>query len=138
MERSFPRRIGAVREIRGFVEVFLAAERIPTVNSFNLNLVIEELFTNLVKYNTDGPREIAVRLDHQGDRVRISLTDFDVKPFDPTRAPQVDTGRPLAERRPGGLGIHFVREVAERISYDYEHGNSRTTVVLRLEKEADV
>ena len=42
------------------------------------------------------------------------LRDFDVEPFDPTRAPQVDVGRPLGERPTGGLGLHLVRRIARR------------------------
>ena len=58
----------------------------------------------------------------------IRLRDFDVERFDPTQTPPVDTSRPIAERRAGGLGIHLVRQIADRIHYDYQGRDSTITV----------
>lgn len=132
MERTFPREIASLEPIAEFVGSFVESARLGDQDSFDLNLIIEELFTNMVKYSPEGTHDIAVRLDREGDELVVSLTDFDVEPFDITQAPPVDTSLPLAERRAGGLGIHFVRQMAERLSYDYENRNSRITVVKRV------
>jgi len=64
--------------------------------------------------------------------VEIGLTDFDVEPFDYSKAPEVNPQQLLAQRRSGGLGLHLVRKVADRISYDYVDRNSTVTIVKRL------
>jgi serine/threonine-protein kinase RsbW len=132
MERTFPRRIDALEEIVRFVDVFAASARLGEEESFEVNLIIEELFTNMVKYNPEGRHRIAVSLDRDRDELVISLTDFDVERFDITEVPAVDTTLPLEKRRIGGLGLHFIRQVADRITYDYQDRNSRITVVKNV------
>lgn len=133
MEKRFPREITALDEIFEFVSEFVAAGDLAAPEAFPLDLVVEELFTNFVRHNTGTSREIAIRLERHDDRVVVALTDFGVRGFDPTQAPIVDTNAPLEERQPGGLGIHFVRQIAESISYDHADGNTTITVTKRLE-----
>ena len=133
VERRFKRDIRSLDAIFDFVAEFLAANGIPPSNSFYADLVIEELFTNMVKYSKDGTQDIAVRLDREAQRLIISLKDFDVEAFDVTRSREVDVNRPMSERQAGGLGIHFVKQVADSVHYEYKDRNSTITVTTRLE-----
>jgi serine/threonine-protein kinase RsbW len=135
MERSFPRTIDALASIFEFVREVFAAEGIDPVNAFEVDLVIEELFTNMVKYSSDGSNDISIRIDRKNDRLIICLTDSDVDAFDPTRAREVDTGRPLKDRKPGGLGIHLVRRMTESFDYEYRDRTSIITLVKKLETQ---
>jgi anti-sigma regulatory factor (Ser/Thr protein kinase) len=62
--------------------------------------------------------------------VELTLVDRDVESFDITRSPDVDIGKPIEAREPGGLGLHLVKRMADRIDYDYlpQTRQSRTTV----------
>jgi len=133
MERRFKREIASLDAIFDFVAEFLARNEIPPSNSFYADLVIEELFTNMVKYSKDGTQDIAIRLDREEQRLIISLKDFDVEAFDVTRSREVDVNRPMSERKAGGLGIHFVKQVADSVHYEYKDRNSTITVTRRLE-----
>lgn len=133
MEQRFPRDINALDSIFQFVATFLAAGGIGADHAFTVDLIIEELFTNLVKYGRGGTQPISIELEQDGGRLVIRLTDFDGEPYDLTQAPPVDTTRPLAEREPGGLGIHFVRQMADELRYAHDNGTSTITVVKRLE-----
>lgn len=135
MERSFPRDIGALASIFEFVREVFAAKSVDAVNAFEVDLVIEELFTNMVKYSSESSNDIAIRIDRKNDRLIICLTDSDVDPFDPTRAREVDTDRPLRDRKPGGLGIHLVRRMTESFDYEYRDRTSIITLVKKLETE---
>jgi anti-sigma regulatory factor (Ser/Thr protein kinase) len=133
VEKRFPRDIGALDSIFQFVAGFLASAGLDASQSFTVDLIIEELFTNMVKYSREGVHPISIQLEQVGRDLVIRLTDFDVEPFDITRAPEADTTRPARERKIGGLGIHFVRQMADRMSYDYAGRNSTITIVKRLE-----
>ena len=109
---------------------FLEANGLPAPAAFELDLVIEELFTNMVKYAPHGAPEIEIGLERLGSDVVVVLRDFDVEPFDPTRAPQADVGQPLAERPTGGLGLPLVRRIARDFRYDYRDRNSTITVTV--------
>lgn len=132
-EQRFGRTFGSLDAIFRFVEGFLDAEGIGTDQSFEIQLVIEELFTNMVKYSRDGHQDIAISLEREGPRLVICLRDFDVEPFDVTRVPTADVDQPITERTRGGLGLHLVRQVADDFRYDYRDRNSIITVIKRLE-----
>ena len=129
--REFPRTLAAVSDLLDWAERFFEAAHIPADHRFGVQLGLEELFTNLVKYG-DGNHPIEVELVRRDTLLLASLTDRDVEPFDPTAAPDADTTLPLDARRPGGLGLHLVRRVVDRVDYTYENRRSRTTLVKRL------
>lgn len=133
-ERRFGRTFGSLESIFGFVAEFLQASGLPASTAFELDLVIEELFTNMVKYHPQGAPEIEIGLTRLGPDVVVVLRDFDVEPFDPTRAPPVDISRPLSERPAGGLGLHLVRRIARDLAYEHRDRCSTITVTLGPER----
>ena len=94
-----------------------------------IDFVVEELFTNMVKYAKGSTREVRMDVFAIGGGVEVTLTDHDVEPFDVTRAPDVDVGAPVEARRPGGLGLHLIRRMVDAIEYRYSDATreSRTT-----------
>lgn len=134
MVRSFRRSIDSLDGIFQFVSEFLASEDLAESNAFSLNLILEELFTNMVKYSTESDHEVRIAMDRNEDQLVLSLTDFDVERFDITQAPEVDVDQPLSERTPGGLGIHFVRQMTDSLSYEYEDRSSKITLTKRVEE----
>jgi anti-sigma regulatory factor (Ser/Thr protein kinase) len=132
-ERRFGRTLASLEGMFGFVAEFMKANELDASQGFEVDLVIEELFTNQVKYNPEASHEVEVRLERKGPAVVVVLRDFDVEPFDVTQAPEVDVSRPLSERQTGGLGLHLVRRIAESIRYDHRDRCSTITVTLRLE-----
>jgi anti-sigma regulatory factor (Ser/Thr protein kinase) len=135
MKGSFKREIGSVSGIHGFVRDFFAREGLDDDHLFAVDLAVEEIFTNMVKYGDGGDRDIDIDLDRQENHLIIRLTDHDVSPFDPTAADEVDTDQPLEERRIGGLGIHLVRKFMDEIDYAYENQRSTITLVKRIVTE---
>jgi serine/threonine-protein kinase RsbW len=132
-DRHFARSLASLEGIFAFVAEFTAANGLDGSRAFDLELVLEELFTNQLKYNPEGAPELEVRLERRGASLVAVLRDFDVEPFDVSRAPVVDLGRPLNEREPGGLGLHLVRRVADSIRYDYRDRCSTISVTMSVE-----
>jgi serine/threonine-protein kinase RsbW len=129
--RAFPRTLDAVSDLLDWTERFFEAAAVPGDHRYGVQLGLEELFTNLVKYGA-GSHPIEVELVRRDSLLLASLTDEDVEPFDPTAAPDADTTLPLDARKPGGLGLHLVRRVVDRVDYTYRDRRSRTTLVKRL------
>ena len=104
---------------------------IPPKVSMELNLVIEELFTNVVFYAWDdqSEHEILLELTMTGpDVVQVRLTD-DGKPFNLLEKKVDDVfDKPLEERKIGGLGIHFVREMMSEVLY--QRSDNKNIVIL--------
>ncbi|MDD5677452.1 MAG: ATP-binding protein [Kiritimatiellae bacterium] len=89
---------------------------------FRVNLAIEEIVTNIIKYGYDdtAPHAITVALDLFPDTIRLRLKD-DGHPFNPLHTPEPDIYVPLDQRKVGGLGLHLVREIVDRIVYRREN-----------------
>ena len=83
----------------------------------------------MVKYSTMSSAAVRIDLARSTAGVEVTLTDYDVEPFDVTRAPDVDIELPIEQRRPGGLGLHLIRRLVDSIEYEYsrESRQSRTT-----------
>lgn len=130
--RRFPRAIGSLPALVAFVREYFAARGIDADQAFDVDLVLEELFTNMVRHARGGSSEIEVGLDHDGARLTLTLRDKGVEPWDPDRAPAPGVDRPLHERRPGGLGIHFVRRLTRDLRFEHADGVTTVTAVLEV------
>jgi len=125
---QFRREIDALEEVFVLLDAFVEDQAIDAKTSFSLRVVVEELFTNMVRHNVGGGDIIDLSIERVGDRVLLELVDTDVEPFDPETAevPMVDAG--IADRRPGGLGIYLVKKMVDELRYDYEPEGRRMRV----------
>lgn len=100
-----------------------------------MTLILEEAVVNVIAHGFQGvppPHRIAIHLDVAARLVTAEVTD-NGRRFDPTTAPGPDLSQPPEQRDPGGLGIHLMRRLADRIEYRRDNGNN----ILRLEKTRD-
>jgi len=131
MRKNFRRSFDALPDVFAFIDSFFDQESIDRSSLFAINFAAEELFTNMVKYNPGGRGDIGIELATNGNVITVQITDQADHPFDVTAAPDVDIDRPLAERRPGGLGLHLIRRMVDRVEYDHRDGQSRVTFEKR-------
>lgn len=96
----------------------------------NLNLVLEELVTNIIFYGYEDkePHSIVLEFTVDDEKVIISITD-DAKPFDPTQKDAPDSlEKPIEDRNIGGLGIHLVTTLMD--SFTYRRDNNHNVLNL--------
>ncbi len=129
--RRFPRTVESLPALVAFVREFLGVRGLGAERAFDVDLVLEELFTNMVRHARGGGAEIEVGLDHDGSLLTLRLRDEGVEPWDPERAPEPPLDRPIAERRPGGLGVHLIRRLTRDLRF--EHLDGTTVVTARVE-----
>ncbi len=127
MQKEFERSISELEGIVAFTTRFFDEESLDPALRGTVDLLVEELFTNLVKFNTETREKILIQMKRHGDGIEVSLTDFDVDRFDPREIPVVDIEAPLAERTAGGLGLHLVLKMVDSIHYEYENRTSTIT-----------
>jgi phosphoserine phosphatase RsbU/P len=91
----------------------------------DLNLVLEEILTNIISYGYTDNREheIRVNLSAQPGEVTAEVQD-DGQPFNPLEAAEPNTTKPLEERTIGGLGIHLVRKLMDGVEYQRQEGKN--------------
>ncbi len=137
MRRKYQRSFEEIGTIVADTEQFFAQENIDESLRMKVDLSLEELFVNMVTYNTETSSEILIQMKPIENGIKVSLTDYDVDRFDPTAAGKVDVNAPLDDRVPGGLGLYLVLKMADSINYEYHGRTSKITFTNKV-AEADV
>ncbi len=93
-----------------------------------LVLAVDEACTNVIRhaYANRADGRIAVTFSLGGDCFEIAIRDFGAG-----ADPATFKGRDLDQIRPGGLGIHFIKSVFDKMEYDSPPGGG---MLLRLVK----
>jgi len=86
---------------------------------FEINLALDELFTNIILYGFKDDKEhlIKVTLTPQNDILCLCIEDDGI-PFNPVEANEPDLGCTIEECKIGGLGIHLIRNLMDEICYE--------------------
>ena len=125
LSRSVNELLRIVDETHAFFEVHGLSEDIL----FSVDMVIEEIFVNMVSYNQSSAN-IQIELTALDDGVALSFLDFDVDRFDPLAVSGPDLSGGLDDRDPGGLGMHLVLNTAQDVSYHY--ANRVSTLSMKI------
>ena len=130
MEQKFKRSFDELKNIVTMTEALFLQEGIQPELRNVVDLATEELFVNMVTYDTETEEEILIEMKPHEHGVEVSLTDYDVERFDPTTAGHVDIDAPLDERTPGGLGLYLVLKMVDSIHYEYRNRQSKITFIV--------
>ena len=130
MEQKFKRSFNELKNIFTMTESVFRKEGLEPQLRNVVDLATEELFVNMVTYNTETNKDILIQMMPHDHGIEVSLTDYDVKRFDPTSAHSVDVDAPLDERTPGGLGLYLVLKMVDSIHYEYRNRQSKITFIV--------
>ena len=121
--------------VRDTLDRIAADHQLATGAVADMQIALDEILTNIVDYGyTDGgEHEIRVRLRILDNILEATVED-DGQPFNPLERPAPDTHVPLRERRIGGVGLHFVRNLMTEVRYD--RVGDRNRLVLRKQLTA--
>jgi anti-sigma regulatory factor (Ser/Thr protein kinase) len=129
MQQKFGRSLDELGNIVSFTDAFFLENDIDASVRYIVDLCVEELFVNMIAYNTESSADILIEMKPHEHGVEISLTDFDVERFDPREIGSVDVDAPLEQRTPGGLGLYLVLKMVNSIHYEYRNRTSKITFI---------
>jgi len=118
-ERTFTAQLEYLPEAVAFLSACAADHGLPPDRVGEIELVAEEVLVNIIKYAyPEGTGEVRVTCaaDEAG-QVVMTFTDSGVA-FDPLALPPPDTSADVEARQVGGLGVFFVRELSEEVTYE--------------------
>ncbi len=124
--RNFKRSFDELDAIFGFTREHMTAELARTID-----FVLEELFTNVVKYGAKSEAPVRIEIARIAGGVEVTIVETDAEPFDVTQAPDADINLPLEQRQPGGLGIHLIRRMVDAIQYRYSAEERTSRIIIR-------
>jgi serine/threonine-protein kinase RsbW len=95
----------------------------------DIELALEELLVNIISYaypEGEGPIEMTCRTDAR-NRLVFEIADSGV-PFNMLAYGDPDTTAEIEERRIGGLGIFFVKQLMDEVHYRREDDRNILTI----------
>ena len=126
--------LSEVTRLSRLVEAFGEAEGLGPEPVFSMNLALDEVVTNVIRYahdDDDRQHPIVVRLAVEQDVLTAQVED-DGRAFNPLEAPGPDLDAGIDERPIGGLGIHLVRSMMTSVEYRREDGRNVLTMKKKL------
>jgi anti-sigma regulatory factor (Ser/Thr protein kinase) len=133
VEIRIPNRRDKMSEAAEMIESFVRAQGGSREMVHDVTVALDEVLSNIISYGY-GAREngdILVRAAVQDGRIVVEIEDT-ARPFDPLTAPVPDLSASLRERKVGGLGIHFVRQLMDDVAYARVAGTNRLRLSKRL------
>ena len=127
-------RIEEIRTIEKFLTEFSEQQDFPPEVLFQIQLSLEEIFTNVVSYGYDDDtgHEVEIVLSKNEQTVTVEIAD-DGRPFDPLQdAPEMETESKLEERRVGGAGIALAKTMMTDLRYHRDGGRNHLIMIKDL------
>ncbi len=129
LELRFPARADRLKEVRAAVQKAIRRAGIESGCARDVVMAVDEACQNVIRhaYGGECDQQIELRIEREAHALVVWLRD---------RAPAIDPSkvkpRPLDEVRPGGLGVHLIRETMDETEFlrPPDGGN-----LLRMRKE---
>ena len=95
-----------------------------------IRIVAEEIFVNISSYAyAPGTGQAVIQAVTSAQENSIVLTFIDSgDPFDPLKKEDPDITKKVSERKPGGLGIFYVKKKVDSMTYEYSDGRNILTM----------
>lgn len=114
-----------------FVETQASLSGLAPEKTAGIPLVIEEAFVNICSYAYEGHKgDISVSCINEPESMTVKISDSGAA-FDILSIPDPDTTSDIDDRKIGGLGVFFIRQFTDELSYRRENGCNILTLVFR-------
>ena len=123
-----------VRALTEMVDAELEKLDCPMKAQMQIELAIDEIFTNIVSYAYgSGTGTATVQMSYDAGTGEVSLVFMDSGvPYDPLKKEDPDVNLPAEERAIGGLGIFLVKKTMDDMRYEYRDGRNCLTLVQKI------
>ncbi len=108
--------------------------KLPQRCLFEINLVLDEVFTNIISYGFDDESEHAIKVTIACNQTTLTVTvEDDGVPFNPVdrSAPKLPCA--IEDCQIGGLGIHLIKRLVDEVCYSRRSGHNVLTLKKTIE-----
>ena len=119
-----------ITEVTAFVDEQLEAFDCPMKVQMQIDIAIDELFSNIAHYAYKpevGKATVRVEFDEEPRAAVVTFVDSGV-PYDPLAKKDPDVTLSAEERKIGGLGIYLVKKSMDDMFYEYKDGQNMLTI----------
>lgn len=123
-----------IPEITESIESELEKIDCPMKMVIQINVAIDEIYSNIVKHGysgNGGPATVKLIIEDEPKNIYIVFMDNGVK-YNPLDKEDPDVTLSAEERNIGGLGIYMVKKTMDGMAYKYENGQNILTIMKSL------
>ena len=128
-EIKLKNQVGELERVAVFIEEICEELGLGMDLQMNLNLVLEEMVSNIIFYaypeGTDA--EIELMAEYDGKELTFVLSDQG-REFDPTLKEDADVDVNPIDREIGGMGIWIVKNIMNQVTYQRLEGKNLLTM----------
>jgi serine/threonine-protein kinase RsbW len=135
-ELRIKNQISELEKVAQFVEEIGEELGLSMELQMNLNLVMEEMVTNVIfyAYPQGEVADIELLAKSDGKELTFVLSDQG-KEFDPTAKEDADLDVNPADRELGGMGIFIVKNIMNKVTYQRLEGKNLLTMTKGIEDQ---
>ena len=126
--------IESIPAVTDFVDAQLEAIDCPMKAQMQINVAIDEIFSNISHYaypGSEGEATVRFEYDPQAKEAKVCFRDHGV-PYNSLNKSDPDVTLPAVERAVGGLGIFLVKKLMDRITYEYSDGMNVLCIIKKV------
>ncbi|MCQ2087618.1 MAG: SpoIIE family protein phosphatase [Bacilli bacterium] len=131
--RVFDAKIENVEAVTEFVDKYLADANCAPKAETQINVAIDEIFSNICLYaykeNMEARARVGVTFDPSKENVTITFEDRGV-PYNPLEKEDPNVNASIEDRSVGGLGIYIVKQTMDDVVYSFDNGHN----ILKITK----
>jgi anti-sigma regulatory factor (Ser/Thr protein kinase) len=117
--------LAEVERLNALLSQSWVERELPPEQEMPVTLALEEILSNVIRHNAAaGAAEISARFTFEPAAFELEVVD-NGHPFNPLELPPLDPAAPLEDRRPGGMGVFILRQLADELRYEYRDGRNR-------------
>ena len=132
-ELCIKNQISELERVAQFIEEIGEELQLDMEMRMNLNLVMEEMVSNVIfyAYPKDSDSEIDLLAKSEGKKLTFVISDKG-KEFDPTAKEDADPSIDPCEREIGGMGIFIVKNIMNHVTYQRLEGKNLLTMTKNI------
>jgi len=121
-----------IRSAADAFDTFQADHGLSQTAGWPVQVALDEILSNIVRHGSAGSQDRFIEATFALVEGCLQLTIVDDGPdLDPLTQPEPDLTTPLEDRRPGGLGIHLVKHLCDRVEYTRFDGRNHLVLTFR-------
>lgn len=107
-----------LKKIRAFIEKYARKAGFDESDTYKIQLAVDEACTNIIEhaYQKEDEGDIICACEYNEEKLTIQLVDYG-RSFDPERIEPPDLQSTLKDRKTGGLGLFFIRQLMDEVSF---------------------
>ena len=132
-EITIKNQVSELEHVARFIEEISEELGLDMELQMNLNLVMEEMVSNVIFYAYPEGTEATIELAAESDGKELTFLLSDQgQEFDPTLKDDVNIDTNPAERALGGMGIFIVKNIMNQVTYQRLEGKNLLTMKKRI------